>query len=210
MNKLFVICGRSGVGKDTICRGLKERHPQLKELITYTTRKPRDGEKDGEAYHFCTEEQFQEFLEKGLIIEDRSYQTVSGLARYFTVLDSQFQDLGPDQDLIVVASLVQCQSYRSYFGPERVVPLYLELDEKELLLRAIQKESMQENPRYHEVCRRFLSEIEEYSPEQKEKSGVTRVFVNRKGSISDTLTEIDSYLQEMEKKEYSQPVMEER
>ena len=85
MGKLFYIMGKSASGKDTIYQRLL-RNPEfsLERLVIYTTRPIRDGELDGREYHFVTEEDFQKLKAEGKIIEDRGYETVYGLWRYFT------------------------------------------------------------------------------------------------------------------------------
>jgi guanylate kinase len=58
--RLVVLSGPSGVGKDTIIRELKERHPKDRRrfVVTYKSRDQRPGEVDGVDYHFVTKEEF--------------------------------------------------------------------------------------------------------------------------------------------------------
>jgi len=49
---LVVISGPSGAGKGTICKKLKEAMKDLKVSVSATTRKPREGEKEGVSYFF--------------------------------------------------------------------------------------------------------------------------------------------------------------
>jgi len=55
--RLVVMSGPSGSGKTTIKERLR-RHPDVRVAITVTTRKPREGEKDGRDYHFVSREEF--------------------------------------------------------------------------------------------------------------------------------------------------------
>ena len=50
---LFIISGPAGSGKTTICDGLMGKE-SLQRIVTSTTRNPREGEIDGEDYHFLT------------------------------------------------------------------------------------------------------------------------------------------------------------
>ena len=59
---LIVISAPSGAGKTTLCNGLVSRFPVLKESVSYTTRLPRPGEKDGVDYHFVTDECFKKMV----------------------------------------------------------------------------------------------------------------------------------------------------
>jgi guanylate kinase len=55
---LVLISAPSGGGKTTLCQQLLAARPDLTRAITCTTRAPRDGERDGEDYHFLTPEAF--------------------------------------------------------------------------------------------------------------------------------------------------------
>ncbi|MEN8243870.1 MAG: guanylate kinase [Thermodesulfobacteriota bacterium] len=58
--RLFIISAPSGAGKTTLCRRLLEYYPDIVYSISYTTRRPRPGEKDGKDYHFISREDFLE------------------------------------------------------------------------------------------------------------------------------------------------------
>ena len=73
MAKVFVITGPSGVGKGTLIRGLLERIPELELSVSATTRAPRPGEEDGVDYHFLSDEQFDERVERGEFVEHATY-----------------------------------------------------------------------------------------------------------------------------------------
>ena len=57
---VFVITGPSGVGKGTLIRTLRERIPELELAVSATTRQPRPGETDGVDYHFLTDDEFED------------------------------------------------------------------------------------------------------------------------------------------------------
>jgi guanylate kinase len=71
--RVFVITGPSGVGKGTLIRGLMERLPELRLSVSATTRRPRQGERDGVDYHFLTDEQFDEHVRRGDFVEHARY-----------------------------------------------------------------------------------------------------------------------------------------
>lgn len=66
---LVVVSAPSGAGKTTLCQMLLKRCPALRYSVSCTTRRPREGEIDGESYHFLDEAGFEiraaagEFLE---------------------------------------------------------------------------------------------------------------------------------------------------
>ncbi|MBO9714487.1 guanylate kinase [Sphingomonas sp.] len=74
---LFVLSSPSGAGKSTIARKLLGADNQLEMSVSYTTRAPRPGEKDGVDYHFTDLEGFRamvanhEFLEWAHVFDHR-------------------------------------------------------------------------------------------------------------------------------------------
>ena len=82
MNKirLALIIGPTAVGKSSIIDRALAEFPQLSDIVTYTTRTPRDGESEGQPYHFVTQEKFLELEARGFFLETaqvhgRSYGT---------------------------------------------------------------------------------------------------------------------------------------
>jgi guanylate kinase len=66
---LFVVSGPSGVGKGTVVKHLRERHPELLLCVSVTTRLPRPDERDGVDYLFVTAERFDEMVGGGELLE---------------------------------------------------------------------------------------------------------------------------------------------
>lgn len=79
--RLTVLAGPTAVGKGTVVRALKERHPELVVSVSATTRAPRPGEIDGVHYRFLSDEQFDALLAEGGLLE---WATVHRLHRYGT------------------------------------------------------------------------------------------------------------------------------
>jgi guanylate kinase len=57
--RLFIISAPSGAGKSTLCRAVRQRLPDLRYSVSYTTRSPRGEEKNGVDYHFITQAAFR-------------------------------------------------------------------------------------------------------------------------------------------------------
>ena len=66
--KLIVLSGPGGVGKSTIVAELKKRD-HFYFSVSATTRTPRNGEIDGVAYHFVSEDEFQTMISKNVFLE---------------------------------------------------------------------------------------------------------------------------------------------
>lgn len=67
--KVAVISGFSGAGKGTVVRKLMADHEEYALSVSMTTRKPRNGEKDGREYHFVTNEQFEDMIRRDELLE---------------------------------------------------------------------------------------------------------------------------------------------
>ncbi len=58
------------------------------------------------------------------------------------------------------------------------MPIYLEVEDGLRLVRALERERRQDEPKYAEMCRRFLADEEDFSEENLIKSGITERFCN--------------------------------
>lgn len=69
-----MLSGFSGAGKGTLMKRLLELHGEDYALsVSATTRQPREGEKEGEAYFFKTRESFEEMIREDAFFEYASY-----------------------------------------------------------------------------------------------------------------------------------------
>lgn len=176
MSNIYYLMGKSSSGKDTIYKELKKIFPKLRTVTLYTTRPMRDGERDGAEYFFVTKEKLDEYRDCGKLIELRTYHTVCGDWHYATVDDGQ-ADL-QSADYLMIGTLESYEKMKDYYGGEVMVPLYIEVEDGLRLKRAIAREEEQEQPRYDEVCRRFLADKEDFSEENLKKAGITTRYYN--------------------------------
>ena len=70
---LVVVSGFSGSGKGTVMKRLMEKYDNYALSVSVTTRNPRPGEKDGEAYFFRTKEEFEQLIREDGLIEYAQY-----------------------------------------------------------------------------------------------------------------------------------------
>lgn len=193
MGKLFYVIGKSATGKDTIFRELLEKADLgLKPLVLYTTRPMRAGEEQGVQYHFTDEAGLRKLETVGKVIELRSYDTVYGVWKYFTA-DTEATDLA-QQDYLGIGVLESYLALRDYYGAERVVPLYIEVEDGERLQRALDRERAQQEPKYAELCRRFLADSEDFAEGKIAEAGIEKRFRNR--DLKESIEEISEYIKE--------------
>lgn len=191
MAKIFYLMGKSSSGKDTIYKKLIQKESLgLHNIVLYTTRPIRAGEKDGVEYHFVSEEEMYQIQEQGRIIELRTYDTCLGRWHYFTADD---KNINLDTDnYIMIGTIESFRKTKEYYGDERVIPIMICLDDGIRLQRALDREKGQDTPKYSELCRRFLADETDFSEEKKNEAGITREFLNE--NLDKCLEEIEQYI----------------
>lgn len=70
--RLVIISGPSGCGKTSICKKLT-KNPEIRQSVSYTTRKPREGERNGIEYCFIEKSEFEKLIREGKFIEYAEY-----------------------------------------------------------------------------------------------------------------------------------------
>lgn len=94
---VIVVSAPSGAGKTTLCNNLLNADPEVKRVITCTTRLPRAGEKDGVDYYFLSKDVFEKKVENGEFLE---YAVVHG--NYYGTLKSEvFKILDSGKDVLL-------------------------------------------------------------------------------------------------------------
>jgi guanylate kinase len=122
-NKILVLAGFSGAGKDAIADALHNDHG--KNFITsHTTRPMRDYESEGKPYWFIDKETMLKYEADGSLIECRIYETlVEGKKDtwYYAVHESEVQD---DKSYVVVLDMLGVREFKEYFG-DRVTVIFV-------------------------------------------------------------------------------------
>lgn len=189
MAKIYFVLGKSCSGKDTIFQRLKnDESLHLKTVVGYTTRPMRVGEEDGVEYFFVSQDRLKQLKNSGKVIECRDYNTVHGVWSYFTVDDGQI-DLD-NGDYLYIGTLESYTDMVKYYGKEVVVPIYVQVESGERLWRAVNRERAQSEPKYAELCRRFLADEEDFKEENILKAGIEKRYENI--DLEDCIAEIIS------------------
>ena len=195
MGKIFYIMGKSSSGKDSIYRKLESTEEfGLKRFVIYTTRPIRDGEKEGREYYFTDENKLEEFRRTGKLIEARTYETVYGPWIYFTADDGQIS--AGNDNYLGIGTLESYVKLREYYGDDVMRPVYIQVEDGERLERALAREKTQENPKYEEMCRRFLADQNDFSEENILKAGIWKRFENH--NLDECVKEIVNYIKSVQ------------
>lgn len=67
--KIIVVIGPSGAGKSSFIKKILSEVQELESTVTYTTRKIRKGEKEGQTYHFIDPEEFKHRVKQDFFVE---------------------------------------------------------------------------------------------------------------------------------------------
>ena len=118
----------------------------------------------------------RELEREGKIIELRAYNTVHGIWYYFTADDGQFSG---NESCVAIGTLESFgKNCRIILERKIVIPIYIQVDDGVRLERAIERERTQKEPKYAELCRRFLADEKDFSEENLERLGIVQRFEN--------------------------------
>lgn len=148
---IIIINGPSGSGKTTLGDYFKELG--LKEIVSTTTRAPRDGEIDGESYHFVSE---KEFLEADRI-EESFYS-----GNYYGVTKAEVaQKVKDGHSAFASLDINGVKSFKEIFGKE-VIVIYIQVSRTTLKKRMSKRGDTVDNIRkrldFHKTTREDLND----------------------------------------------------
>jgi guanylate kinase len=125
----IVISGPSGVGKDSVLQGLKDRNLKLHFVVTATNRPPRPNEEEGVDYLFVSTDAFIHMIEADELIEyARVYNDYKGVPK--AQLREAFES---GKDVIMRVDVQGASTLRGKY-PGAVL-IYLTASEADLLSR---------------------------------------------------------------------------
>ena len=176
---LFVITAPSGAGKSSLIDALLKSDASLKLSISYTTRAPRPGEKDGREYHFVDEETFLAMRGRGDFLESAE---VHG-NHYGTSKQVILDTLESGRDLILEIDWQGARQVRAlYPGCVGIFILPPSLEELERRLRGRGQDS-------DAVIRKRLANAREELQHQKEfeYAIINKDFEAAKGELAEII-----------------------
>lgn len=151
--KLIVLCGKSGAGKDYLLKKIckkEENKNKINLLISDTTRPKRDYEIDGIDYNFLTPEEFskKEHLEWA-VFNNWYYGTPYNALRKDRINIAILNPSGVNQ---LYTRNIDKQDLE-------IIVFFIHAEPKIRLIRQMEREK---NPDYTEICRRFLTDEEDF------------------------------------------------
>lgn len=158
---MLIISGPAGSGKNTVSERLMSEFPQIKRVVTSTSRPPRGAEKDGVDYHFLSPENFVKGIENGDFFE---YAKVHD--RYYgTSKKAIYEALENGDDLILIIDVQGAATWRKIAAADKsigdkttfvfIAPASVDELRKRLVGRATESDA--------EIERRLQTAISEYA-----------------------------------------------
>jgi len=132
--QFFVFSAPSGTGKSTIAEALMERFDRLAYSISHTSRLPRGNEQDGIDYHFVTERNFREMIERNAFLE---WAEVHGHL-YGTALDTIKAQMSAGSDILMDVDVQGGRNVKKQFPDSTLIfllPPSLEILKQRLTAR---------------------------------------------------------------------------
>jgi guanylate kinase len=132
--RVVVLAGPSGGGKTTIARELVRRWPgAFCYSVSATTRRPRPGERDGEAYHFLTREEFARRVEAGAFLEWAEYAG----ERYGTLRAEVERGLAGGRHVLLDIEVQGARQVRAAYPPPASVGIFVLPPSPQVLLERL-------------------------------------------------------------------------
>jgi guanylate kinase len=174
MGRIFTLSGASGVGKTTFLNELSLKMNRLKIIPRYTNRPPRENEKEGFEYYFCSN---NEFLQK---VFSNDFIHIEKWGDYYSGIESHILDdlVRSDEDGIILASIFSTARLRASYGIN-VFPIYMWTSERNTLLnpRCLANDS----PEVIEIKWRIRKKLVEKGFSEYEKASLTEnEFLNKR------------------------------
>lgn len=188
MGKIFCILGQTSSGKSTIEKKLLEYFSydnKVQSLISTTTRPMRDYEKQYDPYYFITELDFLNAKKDGQFAETASYRVSNGDTWYYGTLKKDI-DL-KHNNYIKVVNPCGYRKLVNLYG-EDVIGIYIRCKGKIRLLRSLHRES---DPNCSEICRRFLSDKEDF----KGIANEVNYIVANEGELQTVVEEVAHFIE---------------
>ena len=155
---IFLLLGKSGSGKDTIRKEIMKRiGNKISFCVPYTNREIRPNEQDGRDYFFIKEK--KDIKNDDLIVSEKCVDTVRGRQLYIQTVPKNYKE----KNYLVISGISEIiDEFYNKVGEKYVCPIGIDVNDRDLLIRSIYRESKNSNPKYKEVCRRFISDKEDF------------------------------------------------
>lgn len=177
MNKIFIICGPTGVGKTTIAKNLFKLFPSLKPSVTYTTRPPRPSAIEDKKMIHISE---QEFNKK--ITEDEFLEHAIVHNHYYGTAKKETLNLLKDYPVLCNVDVRGAEQIQKKF-PEQCITIFIAPESTEQLIKHVKN-------RGPITEAELQTRLETAKFELSKKNSFTHQLINKENKLNETITEI--------------------
>ena len=154
MKNLICISAPSGAGKTTLCKAVRSINSKLIWSVSYTTRKPRISEVDGEDYNFISMKEFEMLIDKGYLAE---WENVHG--NYYGTVKSRLDDaIMGDKVVLLELDVNGTESIQKLY-PENSYSIFIVPPSIESLRMRLQKRGSETEESIEKRLKRFKKEM---------------------------------------------------
>jgi len=153
--------GKSCVGKDSLLNLMVDKG--FKRVVSHTSRGRRSNEIEGRDYRFTSQQQMIDMINDNEFVETRSYNVVSNMTWYYGISKNEI-DLNSENNYISVVDGSGFKALREYYGKDNVIGIYLWVNNRERILRAMNRCEL-DDKMVDELVRRYIDDNIKFTKE---------------------------------------------
>ena len=159
MCSVITLTSCSSGGKDSILNAVLRVNPNIKPIVSITSRSMREGEIQDREYHFKPYDEVKQMLGNDEFIEHREYKVANGDTWIYGIHKSEINPLSDEAKIVIVdyIGLKELQKY-CYENDINIMSYYIDCNPRERLLRSLNREPNVSNLGVVEMCRRTIDD----------------------------------------------------
>ena len=169
---LIVLTGPASSGKDTIMQALLQRYPDMKRVISTTTREKRPGEVEGKDYYFVNKEQFEQ-----MIRDNKFFEYVEFHGNLYGTAKDELEPFTQSQDLIWRVEMSRASKVKNG------LVLYIDVLDWQILRDRMRKRGMSDE----EIKERLNRDKADFA---KFGANFKHIIYNEEGKLNETIGQI--------------------
>lgn len=177
---LIVLTGPGSVGKDAIVLELLKRNPNLKKVITTTSRRPRPWETEGRDYHFVSPGEFENLINKNSLLEN-----VKFAGNYYGTQKEALEPYKNGADMIWKVEITMGAKVKDIFPDAKV--FYIDVPDWNILKERLAKRGASEEV----VNQRLEADKKDW---EIFKDKFKNIVINEPEKLDQTVDKIQSFL----------------
>ena len=157
--KLIIVVGASASGKDTLFNEVLKQRPDIKPIISTTSRPIRTNE-NGTEYNFVSSTKINQMVANDEFIEKRIYNVASGEQWIYGITKDaiNFNSNNTYMTIVDIKGLKEIEEYCIKNNMLNIYKFYIDVTAQERLRRSINREGVMSDGQVLEVCRRLLDD----------------------------------------------------